>query len=532
MRFQTMRIVQASLTALSFIALAPGRGHGAAETIAPGRFARIGAVDERFQSYNVEMAEVIGGWFWKPYAGTGSAARDRPASARRPGIPAGMDPSLYEWRAPVDLSNPRLRKAAAALGPTYVRVSGTWANTVWFHDSDDSAPESPPAGYGGVLTRSEWRGVVDFSRAVGAKIVTSFATGVGPRGPDGTWTPDQARRLLAYTSSIGGAIAAAEFMNEPNAAAMGGAPEGYDARAYGGDVAVFRHFVKQTAPEMLVLGPGSVGEGGTVLMTMGPGMLRSDDLLRAAGSAFDVFSYHLYAAVSERCASMGAALQTTPDAALSEEWLARVDSIDGFYRALRDRFEPGKAMWITETADTACGGNPWASTFLDSFRYVDSHGRLARRGVQVIMHNTLASSDYGLLDSGTLAPRPNYWAALLWARLMGPTVLDPGPSPHGTVHLYAHCLAGHAGGVAIVAINLDRTASHDLAIAATTSRYTLTAQRLRDHVVQLDGKDLRTGPDGEIPELRGVATAAGSISLPPASITFLAVADAANAACR
>jgi len=28
---------------------------------------RIGTVDERFQSYNIEMVEVIGGRFWKPY---------------------------------------------------------------------------------------------------------------------------------------------------------------------------------------------------------------------------------------------------------------------------------------------------------------------------------------------------------------------------------------------------------------------------------------------------------------------------------
>jgi hypothetical protein len=31
-----------------------------------------------------------------------------------------------------------------------------------------------------------------------------------------------------------------------------------------------------------------------------------------------------------------------------------------------------------------------------------------------------------LLDENTLAPRPNYWAALLWRRLMGTTVLDSG----------------------------------------------------------------------------------------------------------
>jgi hypothetical protein len=76
---------------------------------------------------------------------------------------------------------------------------------------------------------------------------------------------------------------------------------------------------------------------------------------------------------------------------------------------MRDRFQPGKPAWITETADAACGGNPWAATFLDSFRFLDQLARLAKHGVQAVFHNTLAASEYGLLDQGTFAPRPNYW---------------------------------------------------------------------------------------------------------------------------
>ena len=90
---------------------------------------------------------------------------------------------------------------------------------------------------------------------------------------------------------------------------------------------------------------------------------------------------------------------------------------------------------LTETADAACGGNPWAATFLDTFRYLDQLGRMAKRGVQVHMHNTLASSDYGLLDDKSFAPRPNYWGALLWRKFMGTTVLDAGASPVPGLHL-------------------------------------------------------------------------------------------------
>ena len=366
-----------------------------------------------------------------------------------------MSPDLYQYRPPIDLSNARLRKLAAALGPAYVRVSGTWANTTYFQNSDKPAPKTPPKGFNGVLTRQQWKGVVDFAHAVDAKIVTSFATSPGTRNAAGIWTPDQARQFLAYTKSIGGSIAAAEFMNEPTYAAMGGAPKGYDAAAYARDIAVFRPFIKQTAPEIVFLGPGSVGEG-ISLAPPSMSMLKTEDLLKATGPAFDVFSYHSYGAVSKRCAAMGASATTTAGAALSEEWLSRADRIEAFYAGLRDQFEPGKPLWITETADAACGGNPWASTFLDSFRYLDQLGRMSKRGVQVNIHNTLASSDYGLLDENTLAPRPNYWAALLWRKFMGTTVLDAGASPAPSLHLYAHCLRGQPGGVALLAINTIR----------------------------------------------------------------------------
>ena len=52
---------------------------------------------------------------------------------------------MYQYRPPIDLTNPRLRKLAAALGPAYMRV--TWANTTYFHDSEEPAPKTSPKGF-------------------------------------------------------------------------------------------------------------------------------------------------------------------------------------------------------------------------------------------------------------------------------------------------------------------------------------------------------------------------------------------------
>lgn len=179
------------------------------------------------------MLELSDGQFWKPYKDTPKAATKGSSQATASGqagdAPAGMSPDLYQYRPPIDLANRRLRMLARALGPAYVRMSGTWANTTYFADTD-TPPKSPPNGFGGVLTRQQWLGAIEFSNAVDAQIVTSLPNGDGTRGPGELWQPDQARTWLAFTKAHGGTVAAAEYFNEPTMASMGGAPKDYDAR--------------------------------------------------------------------------------------------------------------------------------------------------------------------------------------------------------------------------------------------------------------------------------------------------------------
>ncbi|WP_271585513.1 hypothetical protein [Bradyrhizobium sp. CCBAU 45389] len=470
--------------------------------IAPSRMKAIGTVDSRFQSYNVEMVEVTGGRFWKPYA-EGRMQRDR-----------------YSGRPPIDLANTRLRKLAAALSPAYIRISGTWANATYVADTEH-APASAPAGFNTVLTRAQWRGVIDFARAADAEIVTSFAVSPGSRDANGAWMPDQAQRLIDATRSLGGRIAAAEFMNEPTLAANNGAPPGYDAEAYGRDFRIFRDWMRRSAPETLILGPGSIGDAPS---PSGSG-ITTRDLLAASGPSVDRFSYHHYNTLSPRCG-----VHDDPLQALSEEWLARTDATLAVYRALRDAFEPDKPIWLTETADAACGGNPWDATFLDTFRYLDQLGRLARAGVQVVMHNTLAASDYGLLDEQSFRPRPNYWAALLWRRLMGTTVLEAETPSMPDFHIYAHCHPATKGAVSVLLINTSRKTPQFVTLTGPAERYTLQADRLQSTTVRLNGEPLELAANDGLPRLQGRPAPAGRLRLPPASITFLVMPDAA--ACR
>ena len=358
--------------------------------------------------------------------------------------------------------------------------------------------------------------MIDFARSVDARIVTSFGISTGTRDAAGSWKRDQANRLFDFTKSIGGTIAAAEFMNEPDLAGIGGAPAGYDAAAYGRDFKIFDAFLKQASPQTIILGPGTIGQ--TAL---------ASDMFTAVAPDLDVVSYHYYGALSQRCGGTH-----TPQAALSEDWLGRADRALAFYRNLRDRLKPGKPIWLTETAEAACGGNPWASSFLDTFRYLDQLGRLAKAGVQVVMHNTLAASDYGLLDERTLEPRPNYWGALLWRQLMGTTVLDAGLPIQLGLHVYAHCQKDGSGGVTLLVINTDRSAPHALMLPTASVLYTLDAENPLDIRVRLNGNVLTLGAGDTLPSISGTPMRAGPLTFARATITFVAIPEAGNNACR
>jgi hypothetical protein len=458
----------------------------------------VAELDPRYQSYNVEMVEVTGGEFWQPYdAGEGRVSRP-----------------------PIDLGSERLRNLAAELGPAYVRVSGSWANSMYF-DADGTSGGVAPEGFVGVLTTEQWRGVGDFAEAVDGEVVTSFASNTGVRDAGGVWQPEQARALLEFSLANDIPLAAVEFFNEPSLPV--GVPGGYDAEAYARDFAIFDELVSEVVPDMLVVGPGAVDD--TTPLVIEPS-IAATDMLDATSESLDVFGYHFYPKVSERCGSAEG-----PEIALTEDYLSRVEVDQQYYEDLRDTYMPEAPMWIGETAQAACGGDRWAAQYLDVIRYVDTLGRLADGAGDVVFHNTLAASDYGLLDEEGFEPRPNYWAAVLWQRLMGAEVLSvEDGSGTDDLSVYAHCTADGSGSATYAVVNSSEVESRSVATGSGGATvYLLTADDLTGTDVELNGGVLEAEEDGTLPSLDGRA-ANGALEVPPASVAFV-VDEAETAAC-
>ena len=481
------------------------------------------SIDPRLVSYNVEMTEVTGGTFWKAYTEAQVDGTEE--------FPVIKDWSnmgnLQQWYDPIDTTNPRLIKLAKDLGPAWIRVSGTWANKTYYDFEGKYTDGTVPAGFQNVLTKQQWLNLLDFVKAVGGKLLVSIANCPGIHAADEPMPFEQAELLFRTSKEYGVPISAAEFTNEPNLAALSGLPQGYTPADHARDHDLFGAWLKENYPECLFVGPCTVGDinlfgaldGAGGGMAAGFQIITTEQLLGDYKSKMDVFSYHYYNGVSERGAAMGG--HWPYEAALSEQYLAVAANCARQYVDRRDRYVPGGQMWVTESGDAGCGGNTWASTYVDVPRTLNELGEFCTVTDGVIFHNTLASSDYGYLKHGTFDPRPNYFAVLLWNTLMGTTVYDSGYPACEGAHVYCHSRRDGKDGYAWLVIN-NSTETTTVELPKEAEVYALTGNgKMRSRTMLLNGRELVLGENDELPCLCGESVPAGILEVTPGGCTFI-----------
>lgn len=468
----------------------------------------VAEVDPRFVSLAIDTAQVVGGPFWSP---------------------SGEVEPLFgnTRRTPFDFERPALRALTAPLSPAYLRIGGSEADRTFYDLSDE--PKPPPAGYEEVLTRAHWDGVGGFAKDLGLDLMFTLNAGVGPRTADGQWSDEGAAKLIAYTRERDYPVKVWELGNEVHAyPLMLGLSAYRGVRGYLEDLGVARKLIDRLDPDARLAGPASafwpvLGEPLEIL----PGLLEA-----GGGRLMDLITWHYYPMQSSRCPV--ATRRADPSLNVAPHALAEIDRWAAHVESSRDAHAAGLPVWLGETGNAQCGGAPGISDrFAGTFWWLDQLARLARRGQQVVVRQTLVGSNYGLLAEGSLEPRPDYWGTLLFKRLMGTRVLRVERSKEDAhLGLYAHCRPGDGGGVTLLALNLHAHKPARLALKAEeVERYTLTAPALDSDDVALNGSPLVF--DGRLPALDGerVSVPPAGLDLPPQSITFLALDEGAPNSC-
>lgn len=480
----------------------------------PAPLSLAAVVDERFVSFAVDLDQLAGGTFWDPAGG--------PTTVPVP---------------PYDFSRERIRNLTRALAPAYLRLGGSASDRTYYDLSGEPVAAPPPFEL--VLDRAEWDAANAFAIDLGLEIIFTVAAGAGPRDAQRRWAPDNARDLLAYTKQRGYPLAVLEFGNEPNLFAVRAGIAGYDAAAYARDLETFLALRDEVLPGVPVFAPGNIytrtqGEEPVPGVIFGP---RATEMMPLIGDRIDGVNYHYYGAISTRC-PLGP--RVTVETALDPAYLDGIDEAAAATEALRDAFAPGKPVWLSETGGQSCGGQIGVGDrFVNTIWWLNTLGELARRGQPVVVRQTLSGSTYGLIDELTEEPRPDYWASLLFRRLMGTRVLQV-PAEVAAMpglRVYAHCQRdGPPGAVTILVINLDRTESavlplEKLGLSPPAELYTGAAIDLDSPELLLNGERLQTAPDGTPPRFRGAALTGRTLALPPASWAFATFAGARVAAC-
>jgi heparanase len=479
------------------------------------------------------------------FAAPAQAAKLDPTASRPLGsvskrfVSFGFDISqMYERgsAAPIDFTRPQLVRLAQALGPAYVRFSGTKIDETYYDDSGALGP-NPPGAYKYVLDRDEWDAANRFAAAAGLRVIIGINGGPGPRNADGTWNPANARALLERAAGTAKVPAVVSFANEPNLTYYGaGNPPTYTAADYARDVDAFLALRAELAPRSKFIGPGSFFIAGAekpiLNVDFGP---RSDAIMPLLGSRYDAVSLHHYPAFgdSDKCAGLQPRPPTDP---LAPEFMDRIDGALAYMGGLRDANAPGRPLWVDEFGNTACGGVVgYSNTFAASFYYLNALGRMARAGVKVATRWTLSGPQpYALVDDTTLTPRPDYWAALLWRRLMGTRVVESKRIKLADgVRSYSTCSPGNAGGVTTLLLNTTArgTALRIAGAGGTNARVRLVTAPLGSEQVSLGGDPLTLGPGGGLPSLPSTQAPYGVVALPPSSYAFVTQPNAGAPAC-
>jgi heparanase 1 len=460
-------------------------------------------ISERFLSVAIDLSQVVGGKWWDP-------AADH------------VEASSGSLKSPVfDFDRPRLDRLLSALSPLYLRAGGSESDKI-FYSLDDEV--TPLPGYQSVLTQRQWDALHAFCDRNGCDLVFTLNAGPSSRRPGGAWNPDNAAALMQYTAAQGQQVYAWELGNELNVYFfVHGLRHLVDVAQYCHDLQCLHALRDRYAPSSRLAGQGSayVPVLGEMLGTF---FGFEEQMLKQAGGLIDCVTWHYYPQQSRRC-PMGtrrahsARLLDPYNLDEAAYWAAQVNK-------LRDRYAPGLPVWLGETGNAQCGGEPGLSdTYLAGLWWLDELGLMARLGQQVVVRQSLTGMNYGLLDEATLEPRPDYWNSLLWKALMGQTSYPVRVNGPRTLRAYLHSCPG-VDDMTLLAINLDPQRPVVIQLPQFTGqayeKYALTSPDVLSGQVWLNGHKLCLNPQGQLPIWTGMDLQPGErIQLPPLSYSFL-----------
>ncbi|KAK6912599.1 Glycoside hydrolase, family 79 [Dillenia turbinata] len=469
----------------------------------------------------------------------------------------------------LDLSNKILLNAIKAFSSLKIRLGGTLQDNVVYEENQQPCPRftkdsSTMFGFtNGCLPMPRWDELNAFFNKAGVLVVfglnalrgKTIASNGSALGP---WDSSNAEALIKYTVNMGYSIYGWELGNELSGNGVG---TRIDADQYASDVTnlanIVQNVYKGFDTKPLVIAPG--------------GFLDTEwftEFVVKTKNTVQAFTHHIY--------NLGPGVDDhLIEKILNPSYLQGGQQPFSQLQDILKRAGTSAAAWVGEAGGAYNSGrNSVTNAFVMSFWYLDQLGMASTYNTKTYCRQTLIGGNYGLLNTTTFAPNPDYYSALLWHRLMGRNVLSTGFSGTDKIRAYAHCskqsihiILMIQQGITVLLINLDGNTTAEVRVSTengpvnsnltqhnqsqrtnfaripraskisgkTREEYHLTAKDgdLQSRIMLLNGKELILTPTGEIPSLVPIqASPSDSINVAPYSIVFAHIPGLSAPACK
>lgn len=469
----------------------------------------------------------------------------------------------------MDLSHPLFAKAIEAFEHLRIRIGGSLQDQVLYDIGPLRSPCHPFRkmndglfGFSkGCLRMSRWDELNRLFSQTGVILTFGLNALYGRQqirkgAWAGVWDSSNTQNFIKYTISKGYQIDSWEFGNELSGSGVGAS---VNAEQYGKDLinlkAIINKLYNNSNVKPLLVAPGGFYEQNWYAK-----------LLQVSGSStVNVVTHHIY--------NLGAGVDPNlVSKILNPHYLSRVEETFKSLDKTLKTWGPWASAWVGESGGAYnSGGHLVSNTFVNSFWYLDQLGMASKYHTKVYCRQTLIGGNYGLLNTTTLVPNPDYYSALLWHRLMGKGVLAVDSTASPFLRSYAHCSKGKAGITLLLInlsnqttfqINVENSMNLNLFVKKTTmyrgsafmrglkksaswigskadeqlfrEEYHLTPKDgyLRSQTMVLNGMPLELTDDGNIPSLNPVRLNLNApIFINPLSIAFIAFPNFDAPAC-
>lgn len=455
-------------------------------------------VSKNYLSFAIDTALMVGGKWWSGGDGT-SGGRGTVRTK------------------PLDWKNPELIKLTKALSPAILRIGGSEADHLYY-TLEREPIRNLPDHFDTQLLTTQLNDLFTFLKVTETELFFTLNAGPGFRNKKGEIQTEKFEKLFSFFNEKATEVPLTlELGNEINAFWLNfGWNHQPTSKQFADDYVQTRKKVHDNLNDVKLAGPAHafwpiLGEPLSALTSK----LRR--VVKHVGD-MDVITWHYYPVQSSRCTV--AIRKAKPGRLVKAKNLDEVSKWARKIKSWRDKYSPESELWLGETGGAQCGGQAgMTDRFEGVFWWMDQLGQLAILDHKVMIRQSLIGGDYALIDRKTFAPRPGYYASLLWKQYMGTKVLKV-TSDNENIRSYAHCNPGK--GVSLLVINLDKekqTLSLPDGMKAYSKRDTLTADSLDSKTVRLNGVTLRH--TSEIEVAQSMTKNIIDLVVPAYSITFM-----------